>query len=116
MTGMALAICLKCGHEKTGALAVCPGCGYEPGDDRVAHAKSLLLSDHHALPDELRAASAVIRSGGTPAFDRHRLSSLVGELERAPPPTGHPLGLGIVMWTLLGVLVALVVFVVYAYL
>jgi hypothetical protein len=113
---MALAICLKCGHEKSGALAVCPGCGYAPGSDRVAQAKSLLLSDNYSMADELRAASTAIRTGGAPEFDRARLSALIGELERAPPRTGRPLGLAVVMWALLVLVVALVVFVVNAYL
>ncbi len=113
---MALAICLMCGAKKTGALAICPGCGYEPGNDRVAQARSLLLSDHHATPDELRAASTAIRSGGVPHIDRERLSSLLGELERALPPAARPLGLAVVMWALVAMVVGLIVFVVYTYL
>jgi hypothetical protein len=111
-----LAICLECGHEKTGALAVCPACGYQPGDDPIAQAKSLLLSDHHAMPAELRTASSVIRSGGKPELDRARLAALVDELERTRLTTGRFPGLGVVRWALLLLVVTLVVYVVYAYL
>jgi uncharacterized membrane protein YvbJ len=108
---MTLAICLKCGHEKSGALAVCPACGYEPGGDSVAQAKSLLLSDQHTMPDELHAAGAVIRSGGTPSFDQARLVSMLRELRRAPPPEKTTFGDSVVVWGVL-VLVTVLVFVV----
>ena len=28
---MTPAVCIKCGHEKLGALTRCPGCGFDPG-------------------------------------------------------------------------------------
>jgi hypothetical protein len=113
---MTLAICLKCGHDKSGAFAACPACGYEPGADPVAQAKSLLLSDQHATPDELRAAGSVIRSGGTPRFDQTRLVALLRELERTPLPEKHTFGDSVVVWAVLAVVTALVVAVARTYL
>jgi hypothetical protein len=99
---MTLAICLQCGHEKLGAFTPCPACGYDPSGDNLAEAKALLLSDHHATADELRAASAMIKEGKEVPFSRSVIDRIVAELAKAPRSAKMPIGCAILMWSPIG--------------
>jgi hypothetical protein len=60
---MTSAICITCGAEKFGAFVPCPRCGYSP-EQISDKAKSLMLSDHHFPPAELKKFGGIIESGG----------------------------------------------------
>lgn len=62
---MTAAICIACGADKLGAFTMCPACRFDPSNpfDKVAMAKSLVLSDHHQDAAGLDNASAVLRAG-----------------------------------------------------
>ena len=55
---MTLAICLRCGDRKVGALTQCPGCGSGPSGDLEL---DILFSDHQMSHGDLDHFSEVIR-------------------------------------------------------
>jgi hypothetical protein len=59
------AVCIACGADKIGAFTPCFECRFDPSKpfDKVAMARSLVLSDHHQDAAGLDDASAVLRSG-----------------------------------------------------
>lgn len=59
---MTLAICLKCGETKFGAIVPCDQCGFQPRTDKEL-AYSMALSDHHQKPDILRNLGQSLKSG-----------------------------------------------------
>ena len=113
---MTLAICIRCGSEKIGALTPCSHCGFAPENDRHAQAKSLLYCDRHMTPEQLRAVGEALRGGAAPSFDEVALASLVSELERHSGAPSPPIGCRIFVWSLLAVMVALLVFVITVFL
>lgn len=104
---MTLAICTNCGNEKLGALTPCPECGFDPGEDKVAQAKALLLCDHNASAKDLRAASAAIKAGQEVTFDVAELDAFVQELEQVQVPRSAPLGCQVFWWTLIAIMIGL---------
>lgn len=65
---MTLAICMKCGTEKFGALVLCRACGFTP-ETSLEKAKSFLLCEHHFSPDDLYLYGSKIKSGEQVRFD-----------------------------------------------
>ena len=110
---MTLAVCLQCGSMKVGALTPCPGCGYDPSGDDVAIAKALLLSDQHASPASLEAASQRIKAGEPPELDKDQSAQLATGLPRDLPAS--PVGCRVAVWTPVMVMVLLGLFVAYLY-
>lgn len=55
---MTLAICLRCGEKKFGALNDCPLCGTPPSGDSEL---DILFSDHRMSPEDLDHFARVIR-------------------------------------------------------
>lgn len=101
---MTLAICLKCGAEKIGALVTCRSCGYEPPEEED-RAKSILLSDHNLSKDELEGASERIRNGEELQFDEASIQSLA-EVAREVQQDRF-LGVQKVAWFIWGVVITL---------
>ena len=64
---MTLAICLRCGEMKVGALTDCPVCGTGPSGDLQL---DILFSDHRMSHEDLNHFSEVVRkiSDATPGF------------------------------------------------
>ena len=69
---MTLAVCVKCGAKKLGALTWCPVCHFEPGDDpdNDDDLYSMILSDHYFSADDLERFSNGMQDG----MPRPRLS------------------------------------------
>lgn len=72
---MTLAICLKCGAEKIGALVQCRSCGFEPFEEEDL-VKCVLLSDHYLSKDELSGVGNRIKEGQPISFDETSIQSL----------------------------------------
>lgn len=62
---MTLAVCVRCGEKKLGALTWCPHCGFEPGNDadNDDDLYSMILSDHYFSADDLERFSAGMKQG-----------------------------------------------------
>ena len=101
---MTLAICLKCGAEKIGALVRCRSCGFEPHEEED-RAKSILLSDHNLAKDELAGASERIRNGEELQFDEAAIQSLA-EVAREVQQDRF-LGIQKVAWFVWGIVIIL---------
>lgn len=71
------AICLRCGKVKSRATACCKACAFDPREDKVALAKSILLSidryedgtDRKRYAKELGAIGERISAGEQVPFD-----------------------------------------------
>ncbi|MBN8728166.1 MAG: hypothetical protein J0H15_10775 [Xanthomonadales bacterium] len=99
---MAMAICLKCGSAKSGALTACGSCNAAPRTNSE-YAVSLALSDYVSTRDQLAQYShelrnakklSVPREALTQAFgalkDPQLLAMLGGEPGPADPPPSNP--------------------------
>jgi ribosomal protein L40E len=73
---MTVAICLRCGAKKIGALVRCRSCGYEPKEEEEK-AKSVLLSDHYLSAADLGNVSERIKSGQGVNFDPTSIENLI---------------------------------------
>ena len=78
---MTQAICLKCGHEKFGALTPCSSCQFLP-TDVVDRAKSVLLSDHHVDRADLKTLASAIANGEEPDYPEDALNEYIVLFER----------------------------------
>ena len=111
---MTLAICIRCGHEKLGALTPCPSCNFLPesSEDR---AKSITLSDHNCDAEALRQISDRIRSGEPFQFDNDAIAQMAVELI-ALDDLKMPLGCRAAIWTPIVVMFVLIVVLIGLYL
>ena len=100
---MTLAICIKCGNKKLGALTPCGQCGFIPAD-ADAQAKSILLSDHNLSSDKLSEASDCVRRGEPVVYDDAALRDFAKRI-RVTEPT-RILGVRRSSWIALAVAVA----------
>lgn len=101
---MTMAICLKCGGKKLGALTPCAVCRFEPVES-IDQAKSLLLSDHYMAPSELDGASEKLKSGEPMAFGDVSVRELADAMKIMTPT--HILGVGRTSWIILGIAIAI---------
>lgn len=62
---MTLAICMKCGARKFGAIVPCASCHFQPRTDEE-FALSILFSDNHIKPETLESVAADIAALGGP--------------------------------------------------
>lgn len=60
---MTIAVCVRCGEIKLGAITSCPGCRHVPLDDDD-FVYSIVLSDHYFNPETLNQISASMKNGG----------------------------------------------------
>lgn len=107
---MTIAVCLKCGAQRIGALTRCAGCTYDPvtDPDRRNQAKSLWLSDHHLSPQALAAVAAQLKAGTAVAWNEPLLDTLVTQLETQQNPLlKAPIGCSYVAWGLVALMLGL---------
>jgi len=90
---MTIAICIKCGAEKFGALVPCEECGFFPSD-MVDRAKSTVLSDHHLEISELHRVGQEIRDGKEPQLPQELVDEYIAlyeaDLLRQKSPSTDP--------------------------
>jgi len=113
---MTLAICVRCGQEKVGALTPCSSCGFLPRSFEDL-AKSITLSDRHYDREALWHIADRIRSGKSFDFDEDAIARLAVELETDGGNLKMPLGCQLAVWTpvvvmclLAAALIALVIY------
>ena len=93
---MRRAVCISCGYEKLDPFDECDHCGFNPHGDRLAMAKSSLLSQYYYFKDddvrvsdaELEFYSDRLKSGGQIDFDQEKIANLLEQqriLETIPP-------------------------------
>jgi hypothetical protein len=104
---MTVAICLRCGRRKHGALTPCPACDFEPRSPED-QAKATLLSDHFLGEQELVAAGARIEHGEEPELDPRALEQFVDVYRNSDPRL--PVGCHLAVWTPFAVLVLVLLF------
>jgi hypothetical protein len=82
-----VAICIGCGADKIGAFTMCLECRYDPSKpfDKIAMARSLVLSDHYQDAAGLDTASAVLRSGRALTWPDDVIARIAEKIE-----TEHP--------------------------
>src|SRR6516165_3078794 len=95
---MTLAICIRSGEKKIGALTRCAKCGFK-AEQTVDQARSLLLTDHYLAHAELETLAQKLKCGEQVQFDEASLSELAQTLEQFPDRAKMPLGCYIVTWT-----------------
>ncbi|AEI63338.1 hypothetical protein [Corallococcus macrosporus] len=111
---MSLAVCVRCGNSKVGAFTPCAGCGLDPaahGTERELQARSMFLTERYLPGGELEAMGRRIREGEPVTYDAGLLAQITEELrtQKLPIVSKVPTGLSIVVWTVVGVLLALAV-------
>ena len=72
---MTIAVCLKCGETKMGALTRCPECNYDPMG-REDSAKHIMASDQCLSRDDIDAAALSVKSGQPLQFDQKNVADL----------------------------------------
>jgi hypothetical protein len=99
-----LAICIKCGHRKIGALTLCHHCKFIPlqPDDQ---ARSVYLSDHNLSATKLEGVAEKLRLGEPVLFDEKWLQESAKHGSVAEPR--YLLGIRVTSWGALGIAVVL---------
>jgi hypothetical protein len=77
---MTVAVCLKCGAMKHGALTPCPGCSHDPREPED-QARHLMTSDHYQSHEMLAAIGERVKRGETLQFDAEQVRSFVATIE-----------------------------------
>ena len=74
---MTIALCIRCGSKKSGAMTACRSCDYAPSNDKEM-AYSLALSDHYfELEDLEHIATEISEYGKCPLLPRQQEDELV---------------------------------------
>lgn len=75
---MTVAICYRCGAQKSGAFVSCRTCGFVP-DTETELAYALAFTDHHLPKDVLTQVGDGIRNGAEPPkLDEASLNAMLG--------------------------------------
>lgn len=80
---MTVAVCIKCGAMKTGALSPCDQCGFDPHSDEDK-ARSVVLSDHHFPDEELARISERIKAGQPVAWPEEAVQRHIESFRENP--------------------------------
>ena len=75
---MTVAICIRCGSKKLGALTPCPKCSFDPTEN-TDKAKAMILTDHLQSVEELELIAERIRTGQSVVYPEE----VVAEYARA---------------------------------
>ena len=81
---MTVAVCLKCGGMKHGALTPCPECKHMPQDDEDK-ARHVMTSDHFFSNSDLEAISERVQSGKPLHFDPKQVEEFVAAMAISEP-------------------------------
>lgn len=75
---MTVAICIRCGSKKHGALTPCPKCSFNPTEN-TDKAKAMILTDHLQSVEDLERIAERIRTGQSVVYPEE----VVAEYKRA---------------------------------
>lgn len=109
---MTIAICLKCGASKVGALTPCASCGFEPTTPDEG-ARSIFLSDQAHHPNVLPQLAALIAAGKPVPWDEAAVAGWREELEKG---MAMPLGCHVLVWLPIIMMFALIGLLLYPWL
>jgi hypothetical protein len=87
---MTIAVCIRCGAKKLGALTLCPGCGFAPLDNSDK-AKAMILTDHSLSRDQIDMIAARIQARLPVTYPEDAIAGYAALLERG---AGKPRLLG----------------------
>ncbi len=96
---MALAVCITCGAEKSGAWRTCEKCGFDPRSSVPTLVKSVYLSidryeeldDRESYKNELDKIAELIRCRKAVAYDQAELSRLENQYYEVQSAQRHEL-------------------------
>ncbi|MGQ0507033.1 MAG: hypothetical protein ACT4TC_17130 [Myxococcaceae bacterium] len=79
---MGLAICMRCGEKKEGALSPCAACKFDPvkAADPEVQAKSMFLSDATLQTAEIEKYAKQLKAGKAITYDTSRLDVMKRQL------------------------------------
>ena len=80
---MTLAVCIRCGAMKVGALIPCRECQFDP-EKNEDKAKSMVLTDHFFSQNELEKISERIRVGEAVTYPQGMVDEFVKTFEENP--------------------------------
>ena len=78
---MTVAVCLKCGAFKKGALTWCPSCKHDPKDVED-QAKHFMVTSHFRSEAELHAVAERVKAGQELTFDPVQVEVIKAENPR----------------------------------
>jgi hypothetical protein len=110
-----VAVCIRCGAIKRGALTPCPECGFEPRE-KEEKAQSMVLIDRFLSKEDLSAISERIKSGQPVSYPGELMQGFADALEdnldevklSTPVKVGCSLGAAAILVILAGVIWVLV--------
>ncbi len=80
---MTVAVCIRCGEMKHGALTPCPECGFDPEEDED-RAKAMIVTDHFLPIEELETVAERIKSGEPVIYPEDTVKQFTQTLEENP--------------------------------
>ena len=78
---MTVAICIRCGSRKHGALTPCPNCQFDPSED-VDKARAMILTDHILSIEDLEGLGERIRNGQAVVYPEDTVAEYVRLFEQ----------------------------------
>jgi hypothetical protein len=78
---MTIAVCIRCGARKHGALTPCGGCGFDPAEN-LDKARSMILTDHFLAETDLDGIGERIRTGLPVNYPEEAVAEYVAMFER----------------------------------
>jgi hypothetical protein len=80
---MTIAVCIKCGTIKLGALTPCTKCNFDPNTNEDK-AKAMILTDHYLPQDQLKSIGENLQNGIEPKYPTDFLSEQIAFFEENP--------------------------------
>jgi len=71
-----IAVCIKCGAIKHGALTPCSECRFTP-EENEDKAKSMIATDHHLSEEDLEQIGQRIRAGQPVAYPKEAVADYI---------------------------------------
>ena len=103
---MTVAVCIKCGEQKVGAIVRCGKCRFLP-EATEDLARSLMLCDQSCDKATLLAASENLKAGRPLDYDAAALAQWTETLRQNPQALRMPLGCAILWYAPLAIMLIL---------
>ena len=91
---MTVAVCIRCGAMKVGALTPCQECQFDP-EENEDKAKAMVLTDHFLPQPELETISERIRAGEPVTYPKDMINEYIKTFEDNPDIGKFPLSIKI---------------------
>ena len=80
---MTVAVCIKCGAIKHGALTPCPDCRFTP-EENEDKAKAMIVTDHFLSQADLEQIGERIKTGQPVKYPGEAVQEFIRQLEENP--------------------------------